>query len=68
MKYTNIPDKMYFYGNALTEKDQAIYVPRSILLSLRFGVEKFFWYEFAGNEHSPFDKENSISCEQKRSK
>ncbi|GHT18230.1 hypothetical protein AGMMS4957_00070 [Bacteroidia bacterium] len=47
-----------FYGNeAVTETDQAQYLVQSILLSLRFGIERFFCYELMSSESNPFDRE-----------
>jgi len=55
--YYYIADRIYFLGDKITALDQADYLPQSILMSLRFGVEKFFWYEFAGSENNPFARE-----------
>jgi hypothetical protein len=53
--------KMFFYGDAeVTEEDQAVGLPQSILLSLRFGIERYFWYEFQAPEHNSFDREDSF--------
>lgn len=41
-----------------TEEDQAIFLPQAILLSLRFGIERYFWYEFQAPERDDFDKEH----------
>ncbi|MDR1937816.1 MAG: hypothetical protein LBQ73_04875, partial [Tannerellaceae bacterium] len=51
--------RMFFYGDAeVTEEDQAIALPQAILLSLRFGIERYFWYEFQAPEHNSFDRED----------
>jgi hypothetical protein len=51
--------KVYFYGDvAVTEKDQAIGLPQSMLLSFRFGIDRYFWYEFQAPEQNPFDRED----------
>lgn len=51
--------KMFFYGEQeVSEEDQAEGLPQSILLSLRFGIERYFWYEFQAPEHNTFDRED----------
>lgn len=55
--YYYIADRIFFLGDEITALDQAAYLPQAILMSLRFGVEKFFWYEFAGSEQNPFARE-----------
>jgi hypothetical protein len=51
--------KMFFYGDVeVTEENQATGLPQSILLSLRFGIERYFWYEFQAPEHNSFDRED----------
>jgi hypothetical protein len=51
--------RMYFYGDvAVTEEEQAIGLPQSMLLSFRFGIERYFWYEFQAPEQNPFDRED----------
>jgi hypothetical protein len=57
---------VYFYGNeAVTEADQALYLPQSILLSLRFGIERFFWYELQSPEDNPFEREHHFGLTHK---
>jgi hypothetical protein len=53
--------RMYFYGKAITEEDQAAFVPQALLLSMRFGVERFVWYEFHSSERNPFEREGFFS-------
>lgn len=56
--YMHKGGKVYFYGDgAITEEEQAVYLSQSILLSLRLGIERYFWYEFQSPEDSPFDRE-----------
>jgi hypothetical protein len=55
--YYYVAGKMFFYGDPVTEEDQAMYVPQSLLLSLRFGVGKYMWYEFHSSEQNPFERE-----------
>ncbi|MDR2764173.1 MAG: beta-galactosidase [Tannerella sp.] len=51
--------KMFFYGDVeVTEENQAEGLPQSILLSLRFGIERYFWYEFQAPEYNSFDRED----------
>jgi hypothetical protein len=51
--------RMYFYGDqAVTEEDQAIGLPQSMLLSFRFGIDRYFWYEFQAPEQNSFDRED----------
>ncbi|GHV47658.1 hypothetical protein FACS1894181_01570 [Bacteroidia bacterium] len=57
---------VYFYGNeVVTESDQALYLAQSILLSLRFGIERFFWYELQSPEDNPFDREDHFGLAHK---
>ncbi|MDD2438523.1 MAG: beta-galactosidase [Massilibacteroides sp.] len=57
--YMHKGGKLYFYGDgAITEEEQSSYLSQSILLSLRLGVERYFWYEFQSPEDSPFDRED----------
>jgi hypothetical protein len=52
---------MYFYDDAKAKEDnQAIYLGQTILLSLRFGVERYFWYEFQSPERNLFDREDNF--------
>lgn len=56
--YMHKGGKVYFYGKgAIKEEEQASYLSQSVLLSLRLGVERYFWYEFQSPEDSPFDRE-----------
>lgn len=43
---------------AHSERQQALYLARSILISLASGVEKFYGYEFRATELDPFYSEN----------
>jgi hypothetical protein len=52
--------RLYFYGEPITEEDQATFLPQAILLSVRFGVERFIWYEFHSTER-PFEREYFFS-------
>lgn len=45
-------------NDATTEEDQARYLPQAILLSRRFGIERYFWYEFQSVERDETDKEH----------
>ncbi|GHT63469.1 hypothetical protein AGMMS50239_19500 [Bacteroidia bacterium] len=55
-----------FYGNeAVTESDQALYLSQSILLSLRFGIERFFCYELQSPEDNPFEREDHFGLTHK---
>jgi hypothetical protein len=49
--------RLYFYGDPITEEDQAAFLPQAVLLSVRFGVERFIWYEFHSSERNPFERE-----------
>jgi hypothetical protein len=49
--------RLYFYGDPITEERQAMFLPQSLLLSVRFGVERFIWYEFHSSERNPFERE-----------
>ncbi|MDR2139363.1 MAG: hypothetical protein LBP50_07435 [Tannerella sp.] len=53
--------RLYFYGNPITEADQAAFLPQAVLLSVRFGVERFIWYEFYSSERNPFEREYFFS-------
>ncbi len=65
--YMHKGGKVYFYGNgAITEDEQASYLSQSILLSLRLGIERFFWYEFQSPENTPFDREAHFGMVSKR--
>ena len=51
--------RMFFYGDAeVTEEDQATGLPQSMLLSFRFGIKRYFWYEFQAPERNSFDRED----------
>jgi hypothetical protein len=53
--------RLYFYGDPVTEENQATFLPQAILLSVRFGVERFIWYEFHSSERNPFEREYFFS-------
>ncbi|MDR1223172.1 MAG: hypothetical protein LBL07_09920 [Tannerella sp.] len=59
--YMYFRGRMYFYGASVTEEAQARFLPQAILLSVRFGVERFIWYEFHSSEHNPFEREYFFS-------
>ena len=49
---------MFYYDDAVTkETEQANFLAQSMWLSLRFGVEKYFWYELESPGHNMFDRE-----------
>ena len=41
-----------------TEEDQGIFLAQAYLLSLRFGIKRYFWYEFQAPERDNLDKEH----------
>jgi hypothetical protein len=41
----------------IRETNQALFLQQTILLSLRFGIEKYFWYEFWSPEGNALDRE-----------
>ena len=50
---------MYYYGDAAEKEiNQAIYLTQTMWLSLRFGIERYFWYEFESPERSFFERES----------
>ncbi|MDR1919325.1 MAG: hypothetical protein LBQ65_06730, partial [Tannerellaceae bacterium] len=52
---------MYLYDDARTKvEEQAVFLAQTILLSLRFGVERYFWYEFQSPERNLFDREDNF--------
>ncbi|MDR2469214.1 MAG: hypothetical protein LBD27_01875, partial [Tannerella sp.] len=59
--YFYFRERMYFYGDPVTEDDQAQFLSQAILLSIRFGVERFIWYEFHSSERNPFNREHFFS-------
>jgi hypothetical protein len=59
--YFYISGRLYFYGDPITEEDQAVFLPQSVLLSMRFGVERFIWYDFYSSKQHPFEREYFFS-------
>ena len=52
---------IYYYGDAVEkEAKQAVYIAQSLLLSLRFGIEKYFLYEFESPADNFFDREDNF--------
>ena len=52
---------LYYYGDgAEKQKRQAIFITQTILLSVRFGIEKHFLYEMEASENNFFDRENNF--------
>ena len=52
---------MFYYGDAAEKENlQAIYAAQTMWLALRFGVEKYFWYEFESPERNIFDREDNF--------
>ncbi|MDR1982067.1 MAG: cellulase family glycosylhydrolase [Tannerellaceae bacterium] len=52
---------MYIYDDARTKVDnQAVFLGQTLLLSLRFGIERYFWYEFQSPERNLFDREDNF--------
>jgi hypothetical protein len=51
------PDKPEL-TEAIRETNQALFLQQTLLLSLRFGIEKYFWYEFQSSEINPLDREH----------
>jgi hypothetical protein len=59
--YLYFRGRLYFYGDPVTEENQATFLSQAILLSVRFGVERFIWYEFHSSERNPFEREYFFS-------
>ncbi|MDR3262410.1 MAG: cellulase family glycosylhydrolase [Tannerella sp.] len=52
---------MYYYDDMATkEKNQAVFLGQTLLLSLRFGIERYFCYEFSSPERNIFDREDNF--------
>jgi len=52
---------VFYYGDAAEkQKRQAIFITQTILLSIRFGIEKYFLYEMEASETNLFDRENNF--------
>jgi len=52
---------VYYYVDAAEkQKRQAIFITQTILLSIRFGIEKYFLYEMEASETNIFDRENNF--------
>ncbi|MDR2138105.1 MAG: cellulase family glycosylhydrolase [Tannerella sp.] len=52
---------MYYYGDAREkETAQAVFIAQTLLLSLRFGIERYFWYEMESPEENIFDREDNF--------
>ncbi|MDR1676501.1 MAG: beta-galactosidase [Tannerella sp.] len=52
---------VYYYGDAAEkEKNQAAFIAQTLLLSLRFGIERYFCYEFESSEENIFDREDNF--------
>ena len=51
----------YYYGDAATkETNQAVYIAQTMCLALRFGIEKYFLYEFQSPGEIFFDREDNF--------
>ena len=56
--YDTSSGNIFYYGDgASKETDQANYIAQTMWLSLRFGVEKYFLYEFESSDGNIFDRE-----------
>ncbi|MDR0870110.1 MAG: beta-galactosidase [Planctomycetaceae bacterium] len=53
----NILNTFMVHDVFASEEEQAVYAPQAILLSLRFGIEKFIWYELQAPEDDNIDPE-----------
>jgi hypothetical protein len=53
----SIVDSAIVADSVATEEEQALYLPQTFLLSLRFGIEKCFLYELQAPEQDDFDPE-----------
>ena len=52
---------IYYYGDVVKkEANQAIFIAQTIWLSLRFGIERYFCYEFESPEEVFFDREDNF--------
>ncbi|MDR2763674.1 MAG: beta-galactosidase [Tannerella sp.] len=52
---------LYYYGDtAEKESNQAVFIAQTLLLSLRFGIERYYYYEFESPEESLFDREDNF--------
>ncbi|MDR2042468.1 MAG: beta-galactosidase [Tannerella sp.] len=59
--YSTKDGTVYYYGDAVEkEANQAVFTAQTILLSLRFGIERYFYYEFESPEESMFDREDNF--------
>ncbi|GHT13283.1 hypothetical protein FACS1894170_09110 [Planctomycetales bacterium] len=60
MKGAVIVSTMLIIGqdSITTEDDQGIFLTQSYLLSLRFGMKRYFWYEFQAPEGDNFSNQN----------
>lgn len=56
--YDTSGGNIFYYGDgASTEIDQANYIAQTMWLSLRFGIEKYFLYEFESPDRDIFERE-----------
>ena len=53
---------MFYYGDAVEkETGQAVFLAQTMWLSLRFGIERYFWYEFESSDtRNIFDREENF--------
>ena len=59
--YYSVNGNMYCYSDAAErEINQALFVAQTLCLSLRFGVEKYFYYEMESPENNFFDREDNF--------
>jgi hypothetical protein len=53
--------RIYYYGDAADkEATQAVFIAQTLLLSLRFGIERYFCYEFESSEENIFNREDNF--------
>ncbi|MDR3194669.1 MAG: beta-galactosidase [Tannerella sp.] len=53
--------KMYYYDDMVAkERSQAVFLGQTMLLSLRFGIERYICYEFSSPERNIFDREDNF--------
>jgi len=56
--YYTRDDRMFYYGDAAEKEiNQAIFLAQTMWLSLRFDIERYFWYEFESPERNFFERE-----------
>jgi len=59
--YYSREGNMFYYGDAAEKETlQAIFAAQTMWLSLRFGIERYFWYEMESPERNIFDREDNF--------